>query len=158
MYSLCRTHTYTPAFAVPWLYSLCSSAPCPHTHSDGSVLSEASPELGAVREARRANRDKARQLASQLAKDLYAQVRAALDGCQVTWCISRCSSKCPVIMASSRPVIVIPWRLLAGMHVPVCTLEGACRRHASDAGVPISRVCRVLLRAESLCCSGAATV
>jgi hypothetical protein len=44
--------------------------------SDASVLSEASPGLAAVREERRANKDKARALATQIARDLFAQVAA----------------------------------------------------------------------------------
>lgn len=41
---------------------------------DAAVLSQASPELAAVREARKANRDKTRALATQIARDLFAQV------------------------------------------------------------------------------------
>jgi hypothetical protein len=38
------------------------------------VLSEASPELEAVREARQQNKDEARALATKIARELFAQV------------------------------------------------------------------------------------
>jgi hypothetical protein len=68
-------HTFTSRHvdeSVACLYRCC----CCWRRRDGGVVSEASPELASVREARQGNREAARQLANRIARELHAQVRA----------------------------------------------------------------------------------
>lgn len=113
----------------------------PHSltsHSDASVLSEASPDLAAVRESRRANKDQARSLATQIARDLFAQVSSSTAA-------TSCSLKLWSVRRLSGESIVDKYLTTSWTHVhAVMKLCAFCNQlHSSSQlmGLPISTAC-----------------